>query len=132
MDDNFIHLSPSASNINEASSSEVEKPKRLSKSEENLIDLDTPDEIQSFTLENPLYELAAVDSEVFTDSRFNEEQLLRDYGLIDYFSNLKLSSTCSPGTASVGLNHIGGEKSFSVLEQSTSDTSTNSNWATFE
>lgn len=75
--------------MNNYSSETVVKP-RLSKSEENLIDLETPDETGfGFTLENPLYDLVT-NNAVFEDIVKTDDQLLAEYGLNDFFDKLNL------------------------------------------
>lgn len=84
--------------MNDLSSSEnsdrVHVRPRLSKSEENLIDLDTPGGL-GFTLDNPLYDLVTNNDNVFEESDKTDEQLLMDYGLSDYFNQMNMSNDTS-------------------------------------
>ncbi|OXA57993.1 DENN domain-containing protein 1B [Folsomia candida] len=95
-DDNLLHLmsfSSSASTMTDlsknAESDKIKVKPRLSRSEENLIDLDCPTGL-GFTLENPLYDLVSNNS-VFEDSK-TDAQLLLEYGLSDYFNQMNLTS----------------------------------------
>jgi len=72
---------------------------RLSKSEENLIDLETPTQGGGlgFTLENPLYDLVT-NNVVFEDIVKTDDELIAEYGLNSYFDKLNLSSTSFGGS----------------------------------
>lgn len=93
-DDNLVlSTSSSASKMNEISPqvNGIQVQPRLSKSEENLIDLDTPDGLGlGLTLENPLYDLLT-DNNVFEDSDKTDAELLNEYGLTDYFAQMNFS-----------------------------------------
>ncbi|ODN06480.1 DENN domain-containing protein 1A [Orchesella cincta] len=97
-DDNLVlSTSSSASKMNEITALEngVQVRPRLSKSEENLIDLDTPDGLGlGLTLENPLYDLLT-DNNVFEDSDKTDAELLNEYGLTDYFAQMNFSGSDS-------------------------------------
>lgn len=92
-EDNLVlSTSSSASKMNEISNTHVngiQLQPRLSKSEENLIDLDTDG--LGFTLENPLYDLLT-DNNVFEESDKTDAELLNEYGLTDYFAQMNLST----------------------------------------
>lgn len=105
-DDNLVlSTSLSASKMNdllphgEGSSLSHQVQPRLSKSEENLIDLDTPDglgfELEGYTLENPLYELLTDNNNVFLEDKTDAE-LLSEYGLTDYFAQMNMSNGSTP------------------------------------
>ena len=77
----------------EGKSEEREVKPLLSKSEENLIDLETPEEGGfGFTVEKPLYDLVT-NNTVFEDIVKTDDQLLTEYGLNDYFNKLNFNSS---------------------------------------
>jgi len=137
MNENMYHMMSSCSTSNLPRLNGIERsgdnervhPKpRLSKSEENLIDLDTPEGLAmaGFTLENPLYDLVENNS-VFEDIVKTDDQLLTEYGLNDYFLKLKVrdGSFSSQGSGSAS----------GVSQQSIPPPSSDTNgprWATFE
>ena len=145
-DDNLVHLSSSssASRLPDAVPSLEEegiklKP-RLSKSEENLIDLDTPDGngLIGFTLENPVYDLVSNNS-VFEDSFKTDEQLLSEYGLQDYFAQMSVSggggnSFSSSNSSANSYSNIATPNSTpsSTFKNSHPSRASNSQWTTFE
>lgn len=155
-DDNLLHLmsfSSSASTMNDLSkNAEIDKIQvkpRLSRSEENLIDLDGTAGL-GFTLENPLYELVSNNS-VFEDSHpKSDAQLLLEYGLSDYFTQMDLSSSENSPRNKINtdkrdsidkFSEFGGASLNSSSNSSQQRLSTNSNlgaqqssnsWATFD
>jgi len=155
-DDNLLHLmsfSSSASTMNDLSkNAEIDKIQvkpRLSRSEENLIDLDGTAGL-GFTLENPLYELVSNNS-VFEDSHpKSDAQLLLEYGLSDYFTQMNLGSSEASSRNKINTDkrdsadkflEFGGVSQNSSSNSSQQRLSTNSNlgaqqssnsWATFD
>jgi len=136
-------FSSSASKMNDLTSSEnsdrvLVRP-RLSKSEENLIDLDTPDGLDAgFTLENPLYDLVS-NNNVFEDTEKTDAQLLVEYGLSDYFSQMNVrAATSTSGEFDDSFADVGGAHSNGVAHSrptsqfSNGSASNGKQWATFE
>jgi len=119
----------------------VEVKPRLSRSEENLIDLDGPTGL-GFTLENPLYDLVSNNS-VFEESTKSDAELLLEYGLSDYFNQMNFSGTTSTTNEQTGVDNRSGtgassssrnsnaNSSRQVNTSSTSGAATQS-WATFD
>jgi len=145
-DDNLVHLSAfsaSASTMADlnggAAHDKVEVKPRLSRSEENLIDLDGPTGL-GFTLENPLYDLVSNNS-VFEESTKSDADLLLEYGLSDYFNQMNFSGgTTTTANEQAGVDNRSGSGAFAssnsnsnrqVNTSSTSGAATQS-WATFE
>jgi len=141
-DDNLIHLmsiSSSASKMNDLSASEISdrvhvRP-RLSRSEENLIDLDTPGGL-GFTQENPLYELVMnSDSDnVFEERDKTDAQLLMEYGLSDYFNQMNMSHETNDEFEN-SFSNLGATCNKDCNQKGINDLSTTSNsykWTTFE
>jgi len=117
---------------------------RLSKSEENLIDLETPDGLGGgglgFTLENPLYDLITNNS-VFNDETKTDDQLLTEYGLNDYFAKLNIQQhfdSMSTNNSYSNRNSRRASGFSNVSQNSSNNTNPNSSsadsskWATFD
>jgi len=147
-DDNLVQLSAfsaSASTMTDLNGGgahdKVEVKPRLSRSEENLIDLDGPTGL-GFTLENPLYDLVSNNS-VFEESTKSDAELLLEYGLSDYFNQMNFSGTTSTTNEQTGVDNRSGtgassssrnsnaNSSRQVNTSSTSGAATQS-WATFD
>jgi len=104
---------------------EIHVRPRLSKSEENLIDLDTPSGMVGFTMDNPLYDLVTNNS-VFEDDVKTDDQLLMEYGLNDYFA--KLNITLEPPAS----RRTSGFSGLSQQSSSNATSTDSSKWATFD
>jgi hypothetical protein len=138
-------FSSSASKMNDldgsADSDRVQVRPRLSKSEENLIDLDTPDGLGvGYTLENPLYDLVS-NNNVFEENDKTDAQLLVEYGLSDYFNQMNMSTgTSTSGEFEDSFSDLGANGSGIAQKRPTSQFSIGSvsnqsngqEWATFE
>jgi hypothetical protein len=97
---------------------------RLSKSEENLIDLETPDGVGGgLNLENSLYDLVSNNC-VFEEESKTDDQLLTEYGLNDYFAKLNIQPLLGGRRTS--------EHSAISLQSNPSSETSNSKWATFD